>query len=80
MAENAVLVCTRTSNIENSTYDLYVLPKDSGDSTESVDNVKRSAGITALWVARNRFAVLDRTYTVSIVVNEVLKVTEKNVL
>lgn len=25
---------------------------------------KRSAGLTAVWVARNRFAVLDRTHTV----------------
>ena len=27
---------------------------------------KRSAGLTAVWVARNRFAVLDRTHTVSL--------------
>ena len=28
---------------------------------------KRSSGLTAIWVARNRFAVLDRTHAVSIV-------------
>lgn len=26
---------------------------------------KRSAGLTAVWVARNRFAVLDKTHSVS---------------
>lgn len=27
-AENAVLLSTRTSNLDNSTYDLYMIPKD----------------------------------------------------
>ena len=27
---------------------------------------KRSSGLSAVWVARNRFAVLDRTHNVSI--------------
>jgi len=65
-AENAVLLITRTSNVENSTYDLYVVPKDA-DTSAPLDNVenKRSSGITAIWVARNRFAVLDRTHSVS---------------
>jgi len=64
-AENAVLLITRTSNVENSTYDLYVVPKDADSSSppENVDN-KRSSGVTAMWVARNRFAVLDRTHSV----------------
>jgi coatomer subunit alpha len=64
-AENAVLLITRTNNVENSTYDLYVVPKDADSSSppENVDN-KRSSGITAMWVARNRFAVLDRTHSV----------------
>uniref|UniRef100_A0A336MCE9 Coatomer subunit alpha n=1 Tax=Culicoides sonorensis TaxID=179676 RepID=A0A336MCE9_CULSO len=58
-ALNAILLCTRTANLENSTYDLYTIPKDS-DSSSSESESKRSSGITALWVARNRFAVLDR--------------------
>jgi hypothetical protein len=29
-----------------------------------VSEGKRSGGITAVWVARNRFAVLDKTHTV----------------
>lgn len=58
-ALNAILLCTRTSNMENSTYDLYSIPKDSESSSET--DSKRSSGVTALWVARNRFAVLDRS-------------------
>ena len=27
-AENAVLLCSRASNVENSTYDLYAIPRD----------------------------------------------------
>lgn len=71
-AENAVLLCTRYSNVENSTYDLYVLPKSGADSSSGGGNnssgnnyeaeSKRSPGLTALWVARNRFAVLDRSH------------------
>lgn len=57
---NAILVCTRTSNVENSTYDLYCIPKESDSSQPAETESKRSSGITALWVARNRFAVLDR--------------------
>ncbi|XP_011503846.1 PREDICTED: coatomer subunit alpha [Ceratosolen solmsi marchali] len=76
-AENAILICTRSSsNIENSTYDLYILPSE-GDSN-SEPETKRASGIMALWVARNRFAVLDRhVNTYSLVIknlkNEVSK-------
>lgn len=70
-ALNAMLVCTRTANLENSTYDLYTIPKESesgnggnGGQQQSAAggdaDSKRSSGVTALWVARNRFAVLDR--------------------
>ena len=31
----------------------------------SVSEGKRASGLTAVWVARNRFAVLDRTHNVS---------------
>ncbi|GAB6033480.1 hypothetical protein CHUAL_013365 [Chamberlinius hualienensis] len=75
-AENAVLLCIRTSNVENSCYELSTIPKDAGDA-QNVDSsdAKRSSGLTAVWVARNRFAVLDRTHTVLIknLKNEVTK-------
>ncbi|KYM93922.1 Coatomer subunit alpha [Cyphomyrmex costatus] len=73
-AENSVLICTRSaSNIENSTYDLYMIPRE-GDSSTDAD-MKRASGVTAIWVARNRFAVLDRAYSLVIknLKNEVTK-------
>ncbi|XP_055957036.1 coatomer subunit alpha isoform X2 [Patella vulgata] len=74
-AENAVLLCTRSSTIENSTYDLYVIPKDSDSSNPDAPEGKRSSGLTAVWVARNRFAVLDRTHSIIIknLKNEITK-------
>lgn len=75
-AENAVLLSNRLSNLDNSTYDLYTIPKDleRDDSVPEVES-KRSSGLTALWVARNRFAVLDRSHQLVIknLKNEVTK-------
>ena len=64
-AENAVLLVTRASNLENSTYDLYSIPKESDGQNPDSPEGKRSSGVSAIWVARNRFAVLDRSHTVS---------------
>lgn len=74
-AENAVLICTRTSNVDNSTYDLYAIPKNSDSQNPDAPEGKRSAGLTAVWVARNRFAVLDRTHSIVIknLKNEITK-------
>ena len=49
---------------ENSTYDLYALPKESDGQNPDAPEGKRSSGVTAIWVARNRFAVLDRSHSV----------------
>ncbi|KAF7380761.1 hypothetical protein HZH66_014137 [Vespula vulgaris] len=73
-AENAVLICTRLpANIENSTYDLYMIPRESDSNIDA--DTKRASGVTAIWVARNRFAVLDRAYSLVIknLKNEVTK-------
>jgi len=72
-AENAVLLSTRAPNAENSTYDLYIIPSD-GDSSHATEG-KRSSGLTAIWVARNRFAVLDKSHSLIIknLKNEVTK-------
>lgn len=60
-----MLLCTRSTNLDNSIYDLYTIPKEQDrDLQVPESDSKRSAGITALWVARNRFAVLDRSYQV----------------
>ena len=63
-AERAVLVVTRAMNLENSIYELYSVAIEAECPQES--EAKRSAGVTAIWVARNRFAVLDRTQQVFI--------------
>ncbi|XP_041036564.1 coatomer subunit alpha [Carcharodon carcharias] len=74
-AENSVLLCTRASNLENSTYDLYTIPKDSDSQNPDAPEGKRSSGLTAVWVARNRFAVLDRMHSILIknLKNEITK-------
>eukprot|EP00095_Tigriopus_kingsejongensis_P002882 maker-scaffold52_size450388-snap-gene-3.20 protein:Tk02882 transcript:maker-scaffold52_size450388-snap-gene-3.20-mRNA-1 annotation:"coatomer subunit alpha isoform 11" len=74
-AENAVVLVTRSSNLENSVYDLYTIPKDSDGQTPDAPEGKRSSGVTAIWVARNRIAVLDRSHTLIIknMKNEVTK-------
>jgi len=51
-AEKAVLLC---SPLDGGTYDLYQVVKD-GDGSDA----KRGQGSCAVWVARNRFAVLDK--------------------
>lgn len=101
----------RATNLENSTYDLYSIPKESDSQNPDGKNMfitldtfafflsfslliyeplrqhqqslslckhcmeclffsapegKRSSGLTAVWVARNRFAVLDRMHSVSV--------------
>jgi len=74
-AENAVLLCTRAANSENSTYDLYGMPKEENSSNPDAPEGKRSSGLTAIWVARNRFAVLDKSHSLVIknLKNEVTK-------
>lgn len=74
-AENCVLLCIRASNVENSTYDLYTVPKDSDSQNPDAPEGKRSSGLTAVWLARNRFAVLDRTHSLIVknLKNEIAK-------
>ncbi|CAG0894770.1 unnamed protein product, partial [Cyprideis torosa] len=74
--ENAVLLCTRSSQLENSVYDLYQkVPKETDSTNPDMPEGKRSAGLTAVWVARNRFAVFDKTHSLVIknLKNEVTK-------
>lgn len=54
-AERAVIV---TSPADNGIYELVSLPKDGAEPSEG--GGKRGAGQAALFVARNRFAVLDK--------------------
>nr|NVI69619.1 coat protein (coatomer) alpha [Cucujiformia] len=76
-AENAVLLSTRTSNLDSSTYDLYTIPKEQerDDQIPEADS-KRTSGLTALWVASNRFVVLERSHQL-VIKNLKNEVTEK---
>ena len=59
-AEKAVIV---TSPADNGLYELVHLPKDmgSGEVRDSAAEGKRGTGSSAIFVARNRLAVLDKT-------------------
>ena len=61
-AENAILACTKISP-ESAFYDLYQIPKDY-DSKSDAPESKRGQGLNAVWIARNRFAVVDRSNSV----------------
>ncbi|KAF8410525.1 hypothetical protein HHK36_003056 [Tetracentron sinense] len=56
--ENAVLIC---SNVDGGSYELYVVPKDSVGRGDTVPEAKRGNGGSAVFVARNRFAVVDKS-------------------
>lgn len=78
-AENAVILVTRTPSSDNSSYELFTIPRtESGEalsSPQDLVDVKRGSALNAVWVARNRFAVLERTHAITIKVlkNEVAK-------
>lgn len=55
-AERAILV---TSPADNGTYELVHLPRDASGAVEPTD-VKRGQGNSAIFVARNRFAVFSQ--------------------
>ncbi|ETN71049.1 WD domain, G-beta repeat protein [Necator americanus] len=63
-AENAFLLTSRSHNKEQCFYDIYRVPKDADGNTEAP--VNRSPGIAAVWVARNRYAVLDKNQQISL--------------
>ncbi|CAJ0755331.1 24382_t:CDS:10 [Entrophospora sp. SA101] len=59
-AERAVIV---TTPVDGGTFDLFHLPKNSnGEPRELTGDGKRGPGTSAVFIARNRFAVLDKTH------------------
>ncbi|XP_066920930.1 coatomer subunit alpha-like [Clytia hemisphaerica] len=75
-AERCILLTYATSSTSNDQiYELHLLPKDIRSSDPETSEGRRAAGIDAIWVARNRFAVLDKTQSVVIknLKNEVTK-------
>ena len=72
-AENAVLLC---SDVDGGSYELYVIPKDSTGRSETQE-AKRGQGSSAVFVARNRFAVLDKNHNQILIKNLQNEVTKK---
>eukprot|EP00268_Persea_americana_P024120 TRINITY_DN2358_c0_g1_i2.p1 TRINITY_DN2358_c0_g1~~TRINITY_DN2358_c0_g1_i2.p1 ORF type:complete len:1219 (+),score=265.30 TRINITY_DN2358_c0_g1_i2:284-3940(+) len=64
--ENAVLLC---SDVDGGSYELYIIPKDSVGRGDTVQDAKRGVGASAVFVARNRFVVLDKSSNQALVKN-----------
>ncbi|XP_057975829.1 coatomer subunit alpha-2-like [Malania oleifera] len=55
--ENAVLM---SSDVDGGSYELHIIPKDGIGRGDTVQEAKRGLGSSAVFVARNRFAVLEK--------------------
>ncbi|KAA0033783.1 hypothetical protein IC582_001549 [Cucumis melo] len=75
--ENAILIC---SDLEGGSYELYTIPKESIGRGDSVQDAKRGVGGSAVFVARNRFAVLDKSNMQVLIKNIKNEVVKKSVL
>ncbi|KAL3514715.1 hypothetical protein ACH5RR_027432 [Cinchona calisaya] len=64
--ENAALIC---SDMDGGSYELYIIPKDSYGRGDTVQEAKRGIGGSAVFVARNRFAVLEKSSNQVVVKN-----------
>jgi coatomer protein complex subunit alpha (xenin) len=50
---------------------LFAIPRDIDPSNPEFVESKRSPGIAAVWVARNKFAILDKTHQVRITLHHI---------
>uniref|UniRef100_A0A453H749 Coatomer subunit alpha n=1 Tax=Aegilops tauschii subsp. strangulata TaxID=200361 RepID=A0A453H749_AEGTS len=75
--ENAVLIC---SDVDGGSYDLYIVPKDSAGRADYLQEAKKGAGGSAVFVARNRFAVLEKSSNQVLVKNLKNEIVKKSPL
>ncbi|KAI3777467.1 hypothetical protein L1987_47267 [Smallanthus sonchifolius] len=75
--ENAVLIC---SEVDGGSYELYIIPKDSFSKGDTVQEAKRGVGGSAVFVARNRFAVLEKSTNQVLVKNLKNEIVKKSAL
>ncbi|KAK3002812.1 hypothetical protein RJ639_019190 [Escallonia herrerae] len=75
--ENAVLIC---SDIDGGSYELYIVPKDNFGRGDMVQEAKRGIGGSAVFVARNRFAVLEKSSNQVLVKNLKNEIVKKSAL
>ncbi|OAY82192.1 coatomer subunit alpha-1 [Ananas comosus] len=75
--ENAVLIC---SDVDGGSYELYIIPKESVGRSDYMQDAKKGAGGSAVFVARNRFAVLDKSSNQALVKNLKNEIVKKGTL
>ncbi|KAK9723294.1 hypothetical protein K7432_002041 [Basidiobolus ranarum] len=75
-AEHAVLITT--VNNDNSVYELFNLPRDNVGGEPMRAEPKRGNGSSAIFIARNRFAVLEKS-TQTITIRDLSNATTKTV-
>ncbi|XP_068638932.1 coatomer subunit alpha-1-like [Aristolochia californica] len=75
--ENAVLIC---SDVDGGSYELYIVPRDSAGRGDNMQEAKRGLGGSAVFVARNRFAVLDKSSNQVLVKNIKNEIVKKSTL
>lgn len=66
---------TNSTGTDSAVYELHSIPKDVNSNDPEVSEGRRASGVKTVWVARNRFAVLDKQQNVVIknLKNEVTK-------
>ncbi|KAJ1983510.1 hypothetical protein H4R34_001235 [Dimargaris verticillata] len=74
-AENAILLTYPT---DGGMYELYTLPNNMLTNATSDQFYKRGSGASAVWLSRNRFAVLDQTRQ-QILVKDLSNATAKTI-
>jgi len=77
-AERSILLTyngTNSTGTDSAAYELHFIAKDVNSNDPEVSEGRRSSGVNTVWVARNRFAVLDKQQNVVIknLKNEVTK-------
>ena len=75
--ENAILIC---SDADGGSYELYFVPKEVFGRSDLVPDAKRGAGGSAVFIARNRFAVLDKSSNQVLVKNLKNEIVKKSAL
>ncbi|KAL4566402.1 hypothetical protein LXL04_030517 [Taraxacum kok-saghyz] len=75
--ENAVLICSES---DGGSYELYIVPKDSFTRGDTVQEPRRGTGSSAVFIARNRFAVLEKSTNSVLVKNLKNETVKKSVL
>lgn len=79
--ENAVLICSDVCpDTDGGSYELYIVPRDCIGRGDTVQDAKRGIGGSAVFVARNRFAVFEKSSNQVLVKNLKNEIVKKSAL